>query len=175
MKSGNGRYKFHEEIGNIVTEVPGIIKDPACGGKHNIPLFCSVIKSNKTEFCNVDILILQNNKIKILMEIDESDTKPTQICGKFLTSALSKYYIHGPKSNKVEVEMDSSVLFVQIVSAKKLKPESKKGGQWENIEKEIRDILPLKNIEKYRLIFDKDNDSDKLRTEILSTIKSFLT
>jgi len=109
------------------------------------------------------------------MEIDESDTKPTQICGKFLTSALSKYYIHGPKSNKVEVEMDSSVLFVQIVSAKKLKPESKKGGQWENIEKEIRDILPLKNIEKYRLIFDKDNDSDKLRTEILSTIKSFLT
>jgi len=50
------------------------------------------IKQNK--FCNVDMLILKGGKIRAIMEIEESDIKPVQICRKFLVSALSKYFIH---------------------------------------------------------------------------------
>ena len=104
MKINEGNYimdhQLHQHIGNLLETITRsfpstrIIKDPACCKEEershwqHIPLFCSRQKSRKTEFCKVDLLILKDEKIKFILEIEESDIKPTQVCGKFLTSAL---------------------------------------------------------------------------------------
>ena len=89
---------MHVSIGDLIENSLGeraqLVRDQACGGNQQIPLFCSNEKSNKTEYCNVDLLVIQDGKIRVIIEIEESDVKPTQICGKFLTSALARYYIH---------------------------------------------------------------------------------
>jgi hypothetical protein len=96
---------LHTQIGKLIEEalkdIKGlkIVKDPACCREgetalQQIPLFCKNLKNRKTRYCCVDLLILQDNKIRVIVEIEESDIKPTQVCGKFLTSALSTYYIH---------------------------------------------------------------------------------
>jgi len=118
-----------------------VILDQACGGKQNIPLFSSRKKTRSTEICDVDILILKNGKIKVIFEIEESDVGPTQVCGKFLTSALSSYHIS--RDNKTYA-MDKSVLFLQILDTSKLKSDkTKKVKQWENIEKSIKRVIPI--------------------------------
>ena len=136
-----------------------IIKDPACGGQQNVPLFCSEDKSNETEYCNVDLLILKDNKIRVIIEIEETDVTPIKICGKFLTSALSRYFIHESENN-IPIGMSDSVLFVQILNISQLKEETAKPNQWENLEKSIMDTLPIKasKIRKYRLLYGNVSD-----------------
>ena len=57
-----------------------LIKDTACGGFQHIPLFNSRRKSRKTQYGKVDLLILKDEKIKVIVEIEEPNKKPTQIC-----------------------------------------------------------------------------------------------
>lgn len=122
-----------------------IVKDPACGGDQNVPLFVSKSKSHATEYCNVDILVLKGGRIRVIVEIEETNILPTQICGKFLTSALTSCYLHAKHGNS-EVCMGESVLFVQVVDSSKLKQgKTSKLRQFEYIMDSIRAILPLKN------------------------------
>jgi len=72
----------------------------------------------KTQLCNVDMLILRSNSIKVIIEIEESNVKPVQICGKLLASALSSHYIYG---DDPPVPVDGSVLFIQILDTSKLR------------------------------------------------------
>jgi len=150
-------FQLHKTIGNLIMENFSdgfeILLDRACGGTHNLPLFSSKKKAWETELCNVDILIMKNGKIKVIFEIEESNVKPTQICGKFLTSALAAYYIY---RDKKVCGMDKSVLFIQIVDTSKLKKDkTKKAKQWGNIEKAIKHIIPVKKsrIDKYKLFY----------------------
>jgi hypothetical protein len=100
----------------------------------------------------------------LIVEIEESDVKPTQICGKFLTSALARYYIHESSNNKL-IGMGESVTFLQIVDTSGLKDRTKKFEQWDALEKSINKILPLKGskIRTYKLI----------NTDNLSQLASF--
>jgi len=165
----------HLEIGKLINEKTlqncKIIKDKACGENQRLPLFCSDIKSRMTEYCNVDILILFRQKIKVIIEIDVSDIKPTQICGKFLTAALSTHYIHGSQ----KFEMADSVLFIQIVSMKKLKEETSKSEQFINIEKSIQTVIPLEksNITKYQLLQFEENYK-RIEKSLINTINNHL-
>ena len=163
-------HSMHEAIGDIFKNaLPpnySLIRDKACGGNQRIPLFYIAKKSRGTEYCNVDLLILKENKIRIVVEIEESNVKPTQICGKFLTSALADCYIHNSKSNE-PIEMDESVTFIQIVDASKLvKDRTSKFKQWKTLEESINRIIPLKNskITKYRLF--RTDELDKLTSFI---------
>lgn len=69
-------HPLHLEIGKNIENILKskntyrVLLDPACGGTHNIPLFNSSIKSNDTEYCNVDIIIIKDNKIKVIIEIE---------------------------------------------------------------------------------------------------------
>jgi hypothetical protein len=63
-------------------------------GDQCIPLFRLDKRSLAAEFCNVDLLVLHSSKIRLIVEIEESNVKPTQIAGKFLTSALASRFIH---------------------------------------------------------------------------------
>jgi hypothetical protein len=174
-------HQLHKKIGDIVqdSEFSGckIVKSTECGGKQNIPLFCSKVKSNETEYCNVDLLILKNNRIKVIIEIEEANIKPTQICGKFLTSALSPHYVHESENNKI-IDMDNSVSFVQILDTSKLKMDkTSKIEQWKNIEKSIQNIIPVKGskIDKYKLFFGDISEfyGEKIN-EIVSYIQGIL-
>ncbi len=119
---GMGVNPLHLRIGKTLSEYLNsrdnvrLLRDVACGGSQHIPLFCSERKSRETEYFNVDMMILKGNKIKVIIEVEESNVKPTQVCGKFLTSALSKHYLH----HSGKAEMDQSVTFIQILDTSAL-------------------------------------------------------
>jgi len=146
-------HPLHQAIGRLLDVVHDslpadrrasctLIKDPACLSgatpnyvrvPQNIPLFCSTAKGNDTEFCNVDALILLGGKIKVIIEIEESALSPTQVFGKFLTSAAALCYIHDADGTD-PIHKDERVLFVQVMDTSELKPGSSKREQWRNIE-----------------------------------------
>ena len=167
---GRTPHSKHEAVANVIeAALPSgftLIKDEACGGKQRIPLFNSDTKSRKTEYCNVDLLVLKDDKIKMIIEIEESNVKPTQVCGKFLTSALAKYYIHN--SQDKPIEMGEMVNFIQIVDASKLsKNKTMKPEQWKELANSINKVLPLRDsrITAYWIL-----SSDKL-SELETLIK----
>ena len=153
------RHELHLKVGDLIEdsldERVQLVRDQACGGNQQIPLFCSEDKSRRTEYCNVDLLVIQDGKISVIVEIEESDLKPTQICGKFLTSALARYYIHEKEGN-MPIGMQDVVTFIQVVDASNLERLSAKPYQWKNLESSIEKILPIKdsNIVEYRLFTD---------------------
>jgi len=172
------KHPLHKRIGEALTEIIntaadskiGFVLDPACGGEQNLPIFSTAFKSNPTEYCNVDALVLSDEQVKIIIEIEEANIKPTQICGKYLTSALGRYFIHsnnkkGQQQNE-QVGMSEKVSFIQVLDGSKLEKQSKKPDQFKNIEKSIQDILPVKgsNIRSYKIIFF-DNVDDKERLD----------
>lgn len=164
-------HPLHKEIADQLESILppySLVRDEACDGDQRIPLFYDKEKSRATEYCNVDMLVLRENRVRAIIEIEESNVKPTQICGKFLTSALAKYYIHENKEN-APVEMFDSVTFIQIVDSSKLKKNSVKPKQWKALERSIQSILPLRNsrITSYILVTkDKLDDLAPLLREI---------
>jgi len=176
-------HPLHLAIGNLVSSVIGsnlkVVLDPACGGKQNIPLFVAQEKSNGTEYCNVDALIICEGKIKVIVEIEEANIKPTQICGKYLTSALSSCYIHESEMNQ-PVLMGDDVLFVQVLDTAKLKQEAtSKISQWENLSKSIEEIIPVLNskVKKYRLFYgnaEEFQSNTSKSDELCAEIKNFI-
>lgn len=177
-------HPLHKAIGDIFAAdpLPGykFLKDPACAyDGQNIPLFCSEKKSNQTEYCNVDLLIVKSNKIKVIIEIEEANIKPTQICGKFLTSALSSCYI-GQYNDSKPVSMDESVLFIQILDSSKLAEGTHKPKQWRNIEESITQIIPVRDskIRKYSIFYGEAKEfgvNGTKRKELIKCIQKLLS
>jgi hypothetical protein len=143
---------LHKKIGDVLKNMEkvlgmDVILDKECGiGKINkkqqIPLFIKKPKGNGTEICNVDAMIIKDNKIRIIIEIEESDNKPTQICGKYLTSNLAEFYAHDTLGKGKEINIDkSSVLFIQIIDTKSLKKGSNKPIQFDHIEIAINNLI----------------------------------
>jgi hypothetical protein len=152
-------HPLHLEIGEFLRGITlpddcQLILAPECGGSHNLPLFCSHEKSNDTEYCNVDAMVVKDKKVGFLLEIEESGLTPTKICGKFLTSALSTHFIHDVLSNAA-TPIDNEATFVQVMDTKSLKLRTKKVKQGRSLERSIRDMLPVANrgISTYRLFF----------------------
>jgi hypothetical protein len=175
-------HKLHRVIGDIINEkmFPAckILKDPACGGRHIIPLFCSRKTSNATEYCNVDLLMLVSDTVKVIIEIEESGVKPTQIFGKFIASALSRCYFHKSDS-KNPISMGDSVLFIQILDTSDFKEGSSKILQWKNIETSIRAIISLRGsrIIDYQHIYGSPEDflfNKEKQKALIEHIKEFI-
>ena len=178
------KHPLHEKIGSLIgagfQNYPDlkIVKDPACCRDNEpdlqqIPLFRTDKKSRHTRYCCVDMLILQKGKIKGIIEIEEADIKPTQVCGKFLTSALSNFYLHEREDRTVA--MADSVFFIQVLDSRKLKEGSVKREQFMNLEEDIQKIVPLKGsrINCYRLFTGTSDDGfadmiDFIKTEVVS-------
>lgn len=133
-----------------------LLRDPACGGSHQLPLFIVAPKARETRVCCVDMLVIQDRKIRAIIEIEESGFHPTKICGKFFQAVLTNYYIHASHSNE-EIPYSKEVTFIQVLDSTKFQKQgSKKGLQAEIIEKEINRMLPLGNINEYRLFLIGD-------------------
>jgi hypothetical protein len=139
-------HTFHQLIGDLLDEArfPGchVLKAAECGGDHNLPLFYTAQKSNATEFCDVDILVLKGARIRVIVEIEEVVHDPGLLFGKFVAPAVCWGYIHDP--TRQDAPMGDRVTFVQIVNATDIKPNSSKPEQWRLVEKAIRELIPLK-------------------------------
>ncbi len=127
--------------------------DRACGGSGRVPLFCDKARSRASGYCDVDFLIAKNGQVKLIVEIEESDIKPTQICGKIMTSALSRFYLRGRGKTDV-LRMADSVTFLQVLDVSKLRDKTSKLRQFRNLEKSIQEVLPMKDskITTYKLL-----------------------
>ncbi len=175
---------LHIGIGKALSEYLGsrenviLLRDAACGGnqreRQHIPLFCNENRSRETEYCNVDLMVLKDNKIKVIIEIEESNVKPTQVCGKFLTSALSKHYLH----HSGQAKMDKSVTFIQILDTSALvNGRTSKISQWDYLAKSINEILPLRShnsIKNYVLLACSLNDFEQKKPELFSALDDAL-
>ena len=142
-----------------------LLFDPACDDKehHQLPLFIGGTKARETRMCCVDILVMQDRKVRAIVEIEESGFHPTKICGKFFQAVLANYYIHDSHLNE-RIPFADKVIFFQVLDRSKFpEPVSKKGIQAEIIEKEINRTLPLRQIKEYRLfLIGGQNDHEGL-------------
>lgn len=103
--------------------------------------------------CCVDLLILAAGKVRGIIEIEESDFKPTKICGKFFQAALATHFIHASHPEG-PISYADQVSFIQVLdSSKFLKLGSRKDAQAEVIEQEVQDLLPVRGITEYHLFF----------------------
>ena len=175
-------HELHKAVGGAIADAKlqgcVVIRDPACGGDQNIPLFCCREKSRWTEYCDVDLLIVKGNKVRVIVEIEEANITPIQICGKLLASALSSHFIH--EKWGAPIEIGDSVLFIQVLDTSKLRlDKSSKMEQWNKLEQSIRRVLPLRDgrISCYRMFQGdaKEFGSSSEKTKALLTcIQSFL-
>lgn len=157
------KHDLHLQVGLELSKLNSgkvrVILDRACMNEssdieiHNIPLFLDN-KSSETELCNVDALIIKEGKVCVIIEIDESKTNPTQICGKYLTSAISNLYQYS--NDAIEISI-GTVLFVQFIDSTKFPNKSRKPNKLNVIQKKIN-----KNsqgiVKNYYLFTDKEID-----------------
>lgn len=137
-----------------------LILDVACGGDQRVPLFVGPTQARETEMCCVDLLVLQDNRVRAIVEIEESGFEPTKTCGKFFQAVLANHYIHDDNSPRV-VPYADKVLFIQVLDSSKFPASgSSKEAQAEQIEERIRSLLPLGRITDYRLVLIKGEDDE---------------
>jgi hypothetical protein len=169
---------FHRIIAGIVTaaEFPEytVKWDFECGGDQRLQLFCRNEKSNPTKYCHVDGLILNNNFVKVIMEIEESggsNIRPTALIGKLFTSGLSSHFIDDSGCYPLE----DSVSFVQIVCTK-LKSKIE---QCKNLQESIKHVLPIRNsrVTDYQIFYGDDSDfmQEHDRKELIAHVRGALT
>lgn len=170
-RNAEERHPLHFQVGELFSELLrecslteqgySLVFDMACGGAQRVPLFISSDKSRKTWFCDVDLLVTKEEAVKAIVEIEESNVKPVQVFGKFLASAVSKFYLHDSVGEAMR--FDTDVAFIQFVDSSKLKRgKSSKVDQWRNIGNSIRAVVPLKDsrVTRYDL-YDVDVESVK--------------
>jgi hypothetical protein len=148
-------FKVAEELQKRLAGRGELIRDSACGGSRHLPLFIGSTRQRDTHMCDVDLIIVSEDKVKVIIEIEESGFLPTKICGKFLQSALATHFIHNSQPGSA-ILYDKRVLFIQVLDGSKcLKQDTRKDSQGKLIEQKICSILPLKgsDITDYCLFF----------------------
>jgi hypothetical protein len=141
-------HPLHKSVGDALRAAQllrpdlDLVLDPACGGKQRIPLFLSKEGGRRNCLCCVDAILLDHNRktISVIVEIEESSLEPTTICGKLMTSALSRGFMHQSTGGRL-VPMGNPVLFLQILDTSSLKRGSAKIAQWRNIEERMNQLF----------------------------------
>jgi hypothetical protein len=154
-----------------------VIRDAACGGSQHLSLFVGTTKRRDTHMCDVDLLIVSENQVKVIVEIEESGFLPTKICGKFLQSAIATHYIHGLLEGSA-FPYGNQVLFIQVLDGSKcLKQNTRKDSQGELIEKKICSMIPFKgnSITDYRLFFVQGVEDRTGLKSVSAVVSDFLT
>lgn len=172
------KHPLHKVVGDLLKEFAEknnyeAIRAPECGGDKNIPLFREK-KSNDQEMCNVDAILLKDNKVVVVIEIEESNIKPTHICGKYLATALSKRYIPNTESNAIELD-NKSVNFIQILDTKSLKQASKKPIQFNNIKEDLKRNLCgcIKNYEIISINSSEEGYNAVLKKNLYEVLRDY--
>jgi hypothetical protein len=175
-RKGKGReHPLHKAVADAIERALGrdveLVRDPACRGQQQIPLFVGKRKARDTRMCCVDLLLLVGGHVRAMVEIEESGFLPTKICGKFLQAALADHFIHDTRKEG-PVPYGEHVLFVQVFDGLGcLKGGSRKEQQARLIEAKIRRLLPLRGLSDYRLFF-VNGAADEVGLEAVATAVS---
>jgi hypothetical protein len=174
-------HPLHVAVGNFLQQLslpPGcdLLLAPECGGTEGcLPLFCSATKSNATQFCEADAIILKAGKICFTLEIEESCLRPTNTFGKFFQAACCTHL----SILRPLIATKEAATFVQVLDSTSLKfptygRQTTKPGQGRNIEQAIQRMLPLGDFVKYRLFYFRGtrgfhlDDSGNLASVVLA-------
>jgi hypothetical protein len=164
-----------ERIEGALSQDYELLRDPACGGEHQLPLFVGTRKAMDTRMCCADLLLLAGDRVRGIFEIEESGFLPTKICGKFLQAALADHYIHSIRKEG-PVPYADRVLFIQVLDgAACLKHGGRKAQQGRLIEEAIRKLLPLRGLNDYRLFFVNGPCDDKGLNSVSTAVNDLLT
>jgi len=175
-------HPFHKTIRNMIRENGldeeyEIREDPACviesrfhGKKKMLPLYRKFDSdllghkdSHPIDVCWVDMIIKKrdDNRVPIVIEIDESGTSPHHICGKFLTTAMAEYYDDGV----TQYPLLPNTLFIQVVKIKASEDsKSQMIRKWMALENFIQANIQFKDSKKARYMLFWNFD-DKLRNQ----------
>ena len=160
---------LHRRVGELLTEwcAPAhLVLDTACGGDHRVSLFMGDQKGLENKVCDVDALIVRDRQVRLIVEIEESNIKPTQVCGKFLTLALAGFYSYRDRKCALH-----EVTFVQVLSSAALDTErTRKRLQVEQIAGRLQEFCRAgaNPISEYMLVWDVDLDreADRFRRAV---------
>lgn len=171
-------HPLHQLTGRRLTELVAkrwgfkLLLDTQCGGQGSLPLYDAPSPTLDHNFCNVDFLILENSRrtpeISVIGEIEESDVEPVHIFGKFMASAMSRYYAASQRSPLIPYA--DTVHFIQVLSTREpLRARSKKPNQWTWIEAAIQGVIPRIGtpIATYRVFHEDQSGSRSELTEDL--------
>ncbi len=175
-------HPLHTVVGAVLRDsVEGqdahLILDTACGGNRWNPLFMGDKKSSAARICNVDALVIKNRAVRVVVEIEESNVKPTQVCGKMLTTAMASHFIHADVAAGTPLPL-LDVLFIQVLDTTKLSNGSRKPRQWDMMWERMQTVLPPGGpVSDYMLMYGLVCDfaaGGKHRTALVERIRSHL-
>jgi len=136
----------------------------------NLNSLCYEKDREKSEFSQADMIILKDNKIKVIIEIEDSNVTPNQACGKVLAAALARYCF--PKRGEAHKGISNSVLFIQVLNKDKMKSKGNKKHQLKLLEKAIDDKIKFSKIKEYKLYsFSTKDHCHKMIKEIREFLK----
>lgn len=193
-------HPLHEKIYSIVEPFDGknnntvhVYADHACSGKEGrVSLFLEPTKNRENHICleptkkrenhicDVDSLIVRGDKIKIILEIEESGRQPVRIFGKVLASAIATHFCPPEKPLPDGISKDKNVLFIQIISSSGLKKNSRRKEQWKQIGKYLERLVRdghVKGIKGYKMLIGEDSDfedNSEKAIELTTILKSLL-
>jgi len=148
---GQINHPLHEKLGELLerdfkkSDGFDVYLDPACGGGIYLPIFLGADKSRANRMCCVDALVVAKGEVRLIVEIEESNTKPTQIAGKLFTSALGEHFSH-PANGRIPLSR-KHLFFLHILDSSKLEVNSDKVRQGGLIEERFQKWM--RNIEEF--------------------------
>ena len=196
MNASKNEHPLHNIIGQILSQIHSqiplenntkLFSDQACGLKDpiNIQLTLDKKVSRRFRLCFVDALFLVKDKIRIVIEIEESECYPEKIVGKFFTFMLTQYFI--PKMDELKDHpaycKNKDLIFLQIINTTHTdsNKNSAKKEQLIAIEKTIQEYIAShshqsENRYKYRIFLGRLNDFKKgnLNNELREIINKAL-
>jgi hypothetical protein len=131
-------------------------KDGACGGNKQLTFFLSFVPSRESAVSKVDLVVLKNEKIKLVCEIEETGFNPGKFFGKVFSTASAKVCRLVDMAGHKYINFDEEAIFIQIVSTKLFdKDNSFKEKQGQLIENEIFHKIGIYKswITRYRMIY----------------------
>jgi hypothetical protein len=160
------------EMNDKSVELVKVNKD----GNVRIPLYFVDESGRSASYCNVDLLIIKDDKIRAIFEVEEGGIDPIRICGTYLMSSFSQFHIHNEEDQGRRIPMDPNATFIQIINAPTpIVTRIDKAGQLEKIKKMITSN-PIKNsnITDYELLTGTSTEFKKDDRELLSVVKKAL-
>ncbi len=123
---------------------------------------------------DVDAAVFFQNEVKVVLEIEESNLRPLHFCGKFLATALSRYY----KGQRGQVLLSDSMLFIRVFVKENEDPDWSKYAQARYLAKEIhrRLLHPNIRIKNYSFHYGtvEEFKTPQHRDDLTKEIRDFL-
>ena len=140
-----------------------------------IPLYYVDEIGRKASYCNVDLLILKDDKIKVILEIDEGDFDPLRTCDNYVASSFSQFHIHKDKEDGKRIDMGENVTFLQIIGTPRLIDDlTENRNQLRQIEDIIKSNTRDSSVKDYHLTLGTYDDFRDDKTGLIPYIMKAL-